>query len=58
MPVVTVQEKSCENMDKSGLYDNKRNIIAHKDDEEDNTIGQRGAELYTPANNLSQLGPQ
>jgi hypothetical protein len=31
MPVVTKQEKSDENMDKSGPYDNKRNVIARKE---------------------------
>jgi hypothetical protein len=32
MPAVTEQEKSNKNMDKSGLYDIKRNIIAHEGD--------------------------
>jgi hypothetical protein len=31
--VETEQEKSDENTDKSGLYDNKRNIIAHEEEE-------------------------
>jgi hypothetical protein len=32
MPVVTEQEKSDENMDKSGLYDDKRNVFAHEEE--------------------------
>jgi hypothetical protein len=32
MPVVTEQEKSNENTDKSGLYDDKRNIFACEED--------------------------
>jgi hypothetical protein len=33
MPVVTEQEKRSKNTDKSGPYDNKRNIIAHEEEE-------------------------
>jgi hypothetical protein len=32
MPAATKQEKSNENTDKSGPYDDKRNIIACKED--------------------------
>jgi hypothetical protein len=31
-PVVTEQEKSCENTDKSGPYDDKRNITAREEE--------------------------
>jgi hypothetical protein len=35
MPVATEQEKSDENTDKSGPYDDKRNILAHEEEVND-----------------------